>query len=463
VTAAAVVRASFATNLTRYARSWGLWFLLLAGPVGARFMVARDDGSGIQIAVGRHLPVITSPVLGVSLGVVVSVLLLPIGFLYLRSNVTRRQPWQVEEVTAAPRIAIAFGRFGADVAILFAMLATLTVAGWFLGWLIVSGPLDIVQVTWPLWVIAAPSLVGLAAVHRLLDALPVTRRGLGDAVFFVLWLASLVVPVAVADQPSSLSTNLYDFAGFVRPLAGPVPLRGQDVLIGGGAGLLPGRVPLDVMAGIAAPGYLGSRLVWVVLGVAIAMLAGLLYRPHTQPRRRRLGGAVARLLSAGAPPAVIADAPPAQSIAIPFVGLVVGEFRLIGAGRLFTLLALLAAFAGLSGDYRHIGSPAAVLLLVFGLVAHAGRSEASGLLSLTRTMVVPPWTRRVAFVVAGSGWALLLALPAALVRASPEPLVLTVAVGTGAAVVAMALASWSHSAFAARLVLLVAWYVYLSS
>ena len=78
MTAATVARTSLATSLTRYARSWGLWLLLLAGPVGARFMVARDDGSGVQIAVGKHLPVITSPVLGVSLGIVVSALVMAV-------------------------------------------------------------------------------------------------------------------------------------------------------------------------------------------------------------------------------------------------------------------------------------------------------------------------------------------------------------------------------------------------
>ena len=49
--------------------------------VGARFMVARDDGSGVQIAIGQHLPVMSSAMLGVSLGIVVSTLLLPVGFL----------------------------------------------------------------------------------------------------------------------------------------------------------------------------------------------------------------------------------------------------------------------------------------------------------------------------------------------------------------------------------------------
>ena len=101
MTALAIAQSSFITSLLRYSRSWGLWLLLLVAPGGARFMISNDDGQGIQIAVGQHLPVMTSAVLGVSLGVVVSTLLLPIGYIFLRSNTTRNQPWQVEEVTAA--------------------------------------------------------------------------------------------------------------------------------------------------------------------------------------------------------------------------------------------------------------------------------------------------------------------------------------------------------------------------
>ena len=459
---ALVVRSSFGTSIARYARSRRLWLLLLAGPVGARFMVARDDGSGVQIAMGRHLPVMTSAVLGVSLGIVVSTLLLPIGFLYLRSNVTRRQPWQIEEVAPASRVSIALGRFGADVAVLLAMLLTLTLAGAFLGWLIVSGPLDVVQVSWTLWLIAAPALVGLAVVHRLLDARPSTRGGLGDLVFFMLWMTSIAMPAAVQHRSSSLATNLADFPGFVRPLTGPVTQAGQDFAIGS-SDVLPGRVPLDVMAGIGAPGYVASRLMWVIIAVALTIFSGLLYRPHGQPRRRRWGHAIARLLSPGAPPAAQSNAPPARIASPAFIWLLVGEFRLIGAGRLFKLFAVAAACAGLAGDYRHVGSPAAMLLLVFALVAHAGRSEAKGLLALTRTARLAPSVHRVAFVVAGAVWAILLAAPAAIVRMSLDPIVVTALVGTIAALVAMTLATLSHSAFAARLVLLVLWYAFLSS
>ena len=106
---------------------------------------------------------------------------------------------------------------------------------------------------------------------------------------------------------------------------------------------------------------------------------------------------------------------------------------------------------------------AALLLLVFALSAQAGRCEARGLLKLTATTATLPMLRRAAFVVAGLAWSLLLALPAAIVRGSGEPLLLALTTGAAASVTAITLAALTGSSFAPRVVLLIAWYVYFSS
>lgn len=459
---AAIARSSLSTALLRYRRSWGLWLLLLVAPVGARFMISDGEGKGVAIAINDHLPVLTSPVLGVWLGIVVSTLLLPIGYIYLRSNTTRRQPWQVEEVTAGSRIAIMLGRFGADVAVLLAMLSALTVAGWFLGWLMVSGPLNLWHITYALWLVAAPALIGLAAIRILFDALPWLRRGLGDFCYFVLWMTSIVMPAASEGLVSSFAVNMYDFPGFIRPLVGPAPNGDNDFGIGG-VEVKPGRVPLDAMAGLHASGYIASRAAWVGIAVLLVLLAGAIYRPHKPPKRVKGEGRIARLLSQGPPPPANRAAMPALAAALPFLKLIIAEFRLIGAGRVFLILAGLAAASGFAPDYRHVGSPAALLLLAFALSAHAGRSEARGLLALTQTAVLPPIARRIAFVVAGVSWSLLLAIPAALISVSPAPLSLALATGGIVAIIAITLASISRSAFAPRIVLLILWYGYFSS
>lgn len=462
MSAVAIAQSSLITSLLRYRRSWGLWLLLLVAPVGARFMISEEDGKGIAIAIGDHLPVLTSPVLGVWLGIVVTTLLLPIGYVYLRSNTNRRQPWQVEEVTSASRVAIMLGRFGADVAVLFAMLAALTVAGWFLGSLMVSGPLSLWSITSALWIVAAPALMGLAAIRIFFDAVPWLRRGLGDVAYFVLWMTSILMPIAVQGEASSLVVNMYDFPGFIRPLVGEAPAKDREIGIGG-IEVKPGRVALNVTAGLEAEGYMASRALWAAIAVALAALSGLIYWPHAPAKRLKAQGRLSRLLTAGPPPIANSSAPPANVIPAPWLGLIMAEGRLIGSGKLFMLLAFGAAVAGMFGDYRHVGSPAALLLLVFALSAHVGRSEARGLLNLTATAALSPWARRAAFIIAGLGWSLAMAVPAALIGGSAMPLMLASATGLIAVIAATGLATVSGSGFAPRIVLLILWYGYFSS
>ena len=69
-----VLRTICTTALLRYSRSWGLWALLLVGLIGTRFMVPRDDGTAVTIAINQQIPVMTPAFLGVALGEVAELL-----------------------------------------------------------------------------------------------------------------------------------------------------------------------------------------------------------------------------------------------------------------------------------------------------------------------------------------------------------------------------------------------------
>jgi hypothetical protein len=260
----------------------------------------------------------------------------------------------------------------------------------------------------------------------------------------------------------SFRANMYDFPGFVRPLVYGSPYGSSNFSIGG-ADVLPGRVPLDVMAGLLSPGYIQSRLAWAAIAVAVVIVAGIIYRPHRATQPRWYAKLTDRLLAAKPPPPANPLAAAAHPSRWPLLGLVVAEFRLIGSNRLMLAAAALAAMAGVALGDRHLASALAALWLIFAFTAHAGQTEPKGLRALTATTVLPPALRRAAFVVAGLGWALALALPGALWHADGVRLVLALATGGVAAIVAMALSAVSGSGFAARIVLLVLWYGYLSS
>ena len=106
----AVTVSAFTTSLSRYGRSFGLWLLLLVAPISAKFLIAGPGATTSIISAEDRIPVLDSAFMGAGLGIIISTLLLPIAFIYLRSHVTLRHPCQVEEVSSASRIAIAYGR-----------------------------------------------------------------------------------------------------------------------------------------------------------------------------------------------------------------------------------------------------------------------------------------------------------------------------------------------------------------
>ena len=195
----------------------------------------------------------------------------------------------------------------------------------------------------------------------------------------------------------------------------------------------------------------------------LVLAGGLIYRPHIL-RRPRVGSCrLAKLMERGPPGPADPAALPARASRWPVLQLILSEARLIAAGHVTLGLAIAAAIAGVLPDYRHTGSPAALLWLTFMLSAHAARCEARGLLALTITAVWPPLARRAGFLIAGVGLSVFMALPATVAHRSVEPLFLSSVTGLIAASIAITLATATRSAFAPRLVMLILWYGYLSS
>jgi hypothetical protein len=466
--ALAVTRAAFATSLIRYRRSWGIWVLMLLAPIGARVWIGGKGDLHATIAVNNLAPVMSAAMLGVSLGIVVSTLLLPVAFVYLRSSVTRRQAWQVEETTAASRLAIVAGRFMADAAVMVGVLVVLTIAGIVIG--LVAGtpggfrPLDLV---FGLWVIAGPAVLVVAALRSLCDALPITRNAGGEVLCVILWFAAILAPAIAASEGKAsggFASSMIDMPGFTAPLTASLADGPQDVRIGGGPAT-GGFIALDVTTGMTASGYLASRLIWVGVALLMVFAAGVAYRPHRSRKKVRRVREWRRLRPSFAG-RVDPTAPPAPATRHRLVGLVIAELRLIGRGLAWRAAALLIALTSVVIDFRHMASPAALLLLIFGLTAQAGRAEQPRLLSLAATTASGVQLRRVAFVLAGTGWVVAMGAPGiarALLAGSMTPLLQALGTGAAAALVTAALAALSRSAFAPRLVLLLGWYVWLST
>ena len=459
---ALAARSVLSTSLKRYARSNGLWLLLLGGLLGARFWLPRSDGTSIIIAIDNHLPELTSPMIGLSLGTVFSTLLLPICFFYLRSNVTRRQPWQIADISPASRVAVSLARFCADSTVLFLLLSVMALAGWLMACLVLpAAQVHLWQIALALGLTSVPAMLGVAACNRLAQAFPLTRGAWGDLFFFVFWVLSLVAPLSASFPFHTYCANLRDFGGCILPLSF-FSKSLHNLSIGLGMPVLPGRTPVNVFAFLLTAPYLAARFTVAAAAIAVATSAGMLYRPQTAPSHSRKPHRWACWLQSRPAPAARLPLVPASAVGFPFANLIRSELRLILRSRTNLLCAALIALLGLVADFRHITSPLLFLLLLFGLSAQAAREETKGMLALTRAAPFSPWHRRSAFVLAGLVASLFISTPALLVHQSLRNLELAAFIGFGAALFTVALTAVSRSAFAARLLLLLVWYGYIS-
>lgn len=128
--------------------------------------------------------------------------------------------------------------------------------------------------------------MAVAALRRLLDALPWTRGALGEVIGLGLWMVALILLTAGLEHRREAAPQSLELGGFLRPLTEPLPPGQRDIMIGGG--LDPeATIALDVARGLHADGYVASRLAWVAIALAMTIAAGLCYRPHTPRAVRR--------------------------------------------------------------------------------------------------------------------------------------------------------------------------------
>jgi hypothetical protein len=450
----------------RYLRSPALIYVALATPIAAYYMVPDESASYAVLSVNGFSPEMTASVLGLELGVVAALLLTPLAYIFLKAGPTRNRPWQISDVAPHSRMVWALGRWVADTFMLWVLLAFLTAAGLILGAFKIGAQSNVLHTVVALWAPAAPSMALVAGLRLVLDARNLTRNWLGDVLFVIVWLAMVIIGTLGADQPETegLSSNpLADAFGFTSPIIGSVDTPVTAVaIIGSTAGQ---SIPVDAWAGVTDPDYMIARAVWLGVAALLALLAGLMWGPRKAKANRPAPGAGQRSHAS------VLDTPfkaPARSgPASPNpVSIVLAEMDQVFKSRIWIGVLLAAAILGAVVEFRTLGGPAMVLALIFPLTEASARWQGQATQPWLNTLGPGPLERLLARWAAHIGVACLVLAPAftlsviegevgwvphMLVIASVLPAVI---VGTGAV---------TRSPVTGRLLLLIAWYAYLSS
>lgn len=462
---------NFSINLKRYIRSPGLLLTALAVPIAAHYMVPDKDASYAVLTINGAKPELTAPVLGLELGVLAATLLTPLAYIFLRAGPTRHRPWQISDVAPHSRIMTSLGRWVADTAALWMLLVALTIAGLIIGLFRLQGPSDIFQTSVALWLPAAPALALVAAIRIVLDARNMTRGWLGDVIFFFAWVFLMVMGIVGSSDPQSglmVARPLTDAFGFTAPVVNSVDYPVNAVTIGGATARLD-SVPINAWQSVTDTAYIGARLVWLAISMSLVVFAGLVWGPM-KTRLPKLSKRAAQL--AAMPRVSMSDtvfkAPAAvkalRGIHVPAV--LFSEIKLMLKSKAWLLFLGVAAIMGAILPFRTMAGPAILLALIFPLTEASSRWQAKSTGQYLETLGTNANLRTGLLYVASISVALAVMLPVLLRTIAAGEFQWLPHIGMivfAAPALIIAAGRLTRSAVAGRMIMLIIWYVYLSS
>jgi len=354
----------------------------LLAAVGLGYVAAPEaDARWVVMYIGHHRGVYNSAYTGTLIALAGALWLTLGGFYVVRNAISRDQSSGVGRLLAATPMRTAgyfFGKFLSNCLILASMVGVLAVTALVVQ--VARGEdrgIDPVALLAPFVVIALPVVAFTAAMALLFESVPLLRAGLGNIVWFFVWLV-----VAIGGQSPGAPLGGIGVHAVAQSMGLAMAEQGIDISEGGfSLGLVYLDTPLRtfVWDGLdLTGGFLGGRLAMIALAVLLALVPALWF-PRFDPARGHgsaAAGAVEEPVTPAVPLAGASSAParPAGTTARPavtttrslpasvvrrrggYVRLLVGEFRVLIQGVspwwwlgavLLTVLGLVLPFDGM--------------------------------------------------------------------------------------------------------------------
>ena len=447
-------------QLLRHLRSPAIWWLALAAPIGARFLVPDTTANYSVLGINDAIPALDSGVIGLQLGIVMAIILVPLAYIFLRAGPTRKTPWQAENVTPARRSALGLGHWIADTLALWVLMLALAGAGVMLAYFrLPAAQVNPFEIVLTLCLIAAPALSIVAAIRTIFSMRPWLRKAGGDILFFCLWMFFITISAAFFAGGGLGASPFTDVFGLAAPLLNATDFPIDTLYIGGGPAF-DKVIEINAMAGVTDGTFLLSRLFWIAIAGGLVFLSGLVFKPTA--RKWALPK-----LNMDSGPAIFSHKAvrPVSPNSNSYFAVLTSEWAQILRPRLLVVLLVAAALAGFLLPFRGMVGPAVAILLIFPLTQHGARwrgVEMSRLTDLNPTSAIPQFMLRLG---ASSLLVLGLCLPALLrMLAAAEFSYISdvLAIGIGLPLLAIGLSHVTRGPVAGRLVLLILWYGYLN-
>jgi hypothetical protein len=289
-----LVKADFLTRVRRTSFLLTLGFTLY---VGYETLVGH-----IVLRLGDYRGVYNSAWVGALMGVVTSALLSLVGFYIVKGSILRDEQTRVGQILAATPMSKGFytvAKWLGNFAVLASMVAVMAVAAICMQ---MARGEDRVVHLWPLLnpllLYALPAMAFVAATAVLFETVPVLRGGVGNVIWFAVWMVLLVGSVSRAvERGAAPGTGNYfrDFTGISSMMVDMrTAVARVDPKIQNAFALNIGDAPPKrrfVWNGIAWDGMqVAGRLAWAGYAALVALLAAVFFHRFDPARVAVRGG-----------------------------------------------------------------------------------------------------------------------------------------------------------------------------
>jgi hypothetical protein len=245
----------------------------------------------ISLRLEQYQGVVNSAWLGSLIAIVVSSVLGWFGFFLINNAIHLDRSTGTGEViaaTAISRMQYTLAKWLSNFAILSLLMALLMLASIFLHWRYLRhAPLDLFALLMPLAIIDLPLLALVSACAVLFESVRILRGGIGNA----LWLLGFTTAAAVFGKIATGSLAALDPLGLALLTSSMgAAVKSQFPAYHGGFALTfvsHGELQRFSWAGVTwSAGILIERLLWLVVAVALALLAAGLFDRFDPAARR---------------------------------------------------------------------------------------------------------------------------------------------------------------------------------
>jgi hypothetical protein len=342
-------KADFLERTRRYSFLLALVFTLYVAYAVYRGQLAYrlDDYRGVY----------NSAWMGCEMALVVTSFLTLIGFYVVKNTIQRDQETRVGQILAATPMSKRFytvAKMISNFSVLATMVLVLSLAALAMQLLRAeSRHVDLFALLSPIVAFSLPALALTAALAVLFETIPGLRGGVGNVVYFFVWIALLMFGTStlIANRPITTGDYFRDYNG-ISSITGQmqVIVRGMDPQYKGGSSLGAGTAAHATKTFLFTglewnQAMVLSRMMWLMIAGAVALLASLFFNRFDPARNWRLK---IKKKPAAISEVVVSNESPARAISpgqltpitrtgmgshTRFVQLVVSELRLMLKGQ----------------------------------------------------------------------------------------------------------------------------------